>query len=106
MLQPLEHLGRFAHFALRALAPTLLAWRRPAELSRQFYLVLLGSLPLGVVAGLALGFVTWVHLHGVVNPIVREQVPWTSCSNSPLGTGLILAGRSSAELGSVRLNAS
>jgi phospholipid/cholesterol/gamma-HCH transport system permease protein len=113
MLTPLEHLGRFTHFALRALVPTLLAWRHPAELWRQLYLVLVGSLPLGVVAGLALGFVTWVHLHGVDNPMMRGQVPAfvalaVVLEFAPLGAGLILAGRSGAslgaELGSMRLN--
>ena len=113
MLTPLEQFGRFTYFALGALAPTLLAWRRPAELWRQLYLILLGSLPLGVVAGLALGFVTWVHLHGVVNPLVRNQVPEyvalaVVLEFAPLGAGLILAGRSGAslgaELGSMRLN--
>jgi phospholipid/cholesterol/gamma-HCH transport system permease protein len=113
MLQPLEHLGRFTHFALTALPAALLAWRRPAELWRQLYLLLLGSLPLGVIAGLALGFVTWVHLRGVVNPLVRDQVPEyvalaVVLEFAPLGAGLILAGRSGAslgaELGSMRLS--
>src|SRR5260370_416434 len=75
MLTPLEQFGRFTHFALTALPAALLAWRRPAELWRQLYLILLGAIPLGLIAGLALGFVTWIHLHGVVDPMVREKVP-------------------------------
>lgn len=113
MLQPLEQTGRFTYFALTALPAALLAWRRPAELWRQLYLLLLGSLPLGIIAGLALGFVTWVHLRGVVNPMVRDQVPEyvalaVVLEFAPLGAGLILAGRSGAslgaELGSMRLS--
>jgi phospholipid/cholesterol/gamma-HCH transport system permease protein len=113
MLQPLEHLGRFTHFALAALPAALLAWRRPGELFRQLYLIWLGAIPLGLIAGLALGFVTWIHLHGVVDPLVREKVPEyvalaVVLEFAPLGAGLILAGRSGAslgaELGSMRLS--
>jgi phospholipid/cholesterol/gamma-HCH transport system permease protein len=89
-----------------------LAWRRPAELSRQLYQILLGALPLGIVAGMALGFVVWIHLHGVVGPEYREKVPEylalaVVLEFAPLGAGLIVAGRSGAsigaELGSMRL---
>jgi phospholipid/cholesterol/gamma-HCH transport system permease protein len=108
-----EHLGRFTWFALTALPAALLAWRRPGELFRQLYLIWLGAIPLGFVAGLALGFVTWIHLHGVVDPMVREKVPEyvalaVVLEFAPLGAGLILAGRSGAslgaELGSMRLS--
>src|SRR5271163_1460480 len=99
----LEHLGRFTWFALAALPAALLAWRRPNELFRQLYLIWLGAIPLGVVAGMALGFVTWIHLHGVVDPMVREKVPEyvalaVVLEFAPLGAGLILAGRSGASL--------
>jgi phospholipid/cholesterol/gamma-HCH transport system permease protein len=109
----LEHFGRFTYFTLAALPAALLAWRRPAELWRQLYLILLGAIPLGLIAGLALGFVTWIHLHGVVDPTVREKVPEyvalaVVLEFAPLGAGLILAGRSGAslgaELGSMRLS--
>ena len=108
----LEHCGRFTHFALTALPATLLAWRRPEELLRQLYVVLLGALPLAVVAGLALGFVVWIHLHGAVPAQYQELVPGyvalaVVLEFAPLGAGLILAGRSGAslgaELGSMRL---
>lgn len=109
----LEHLGRFTWFALTALPAALLAWRRPGELLRQLYLIWLGAIPLGFIAGLALGFVTWIHLHGVVDPLVREKVPEyvalaVVLEFAPLGAGLIVAGRSGAslgaELGSMRLS--
>lgn len=113
MLTPLEHLGRFAWFALTALPAALLAWKTPRELLRQLYHIWLGAIPLGFVAGAALGVVTWIHLHGVVEPMVRERVPEyvalaVALEFAPLGAGLIVAGRSGAslgaELGSMRLS--
>src|SRR5262249_50024059 len=71
----LENCGRFAHFAIVALPATVLAWRRPAELLRQLHQILLGALPLASVAGMALGFVVWIHLHSVVDAANRELVP-------------------------------
>ncbi len=110
----LDSLGRFTWFALCALPAALLAWRRPGELLRQLYLIWLGAIPLGFVAGVALGFVTWIHLHAVVpDPMVRDKVPEylglaVALEFAPLGAGLILAGRSGAslgaELGSMRLS--
>lgn len=107
-----ETCGRFAYFALMVLPATLLAWRKPAELVRQLHQILLGALPLGFVAGMALGFVVWIHLHGVVDAAYREQVPRFLAlaivlEFAPLGAGLIVAGRTGAslgaELGSMRL---
>jgi phospholipid/cholesterol/gamma-HCH transport system permease protein len=112
MWQALEQFGRYTHFAILSVAPTLLAWQRPAEFLRQLYQFLLGALPLGIVAGMALGFVVWIHLHGVVDPPYREKVPEylalaVVLEFAPLGAGLILAGRSgaslAAELGSMKL---
>lgn len=109
----LENLGRFTAFALSALPATLMAWRKSGELFRQLYLIWLGSIPLGVVAGLALGFVVWIHLHGVVDANFRDKVPEFVAyaivlEFAPLGAGLILAGRSGAslgaELGSMKLS--
>lgn len=109
----LEHLGRFTYFAFHAIIAALLAWRRPGEFLRQLYLIWLGAIPLGLVAGLALGFVVWIHLHGVVDPLVRDKVPEyvafaVVLEFAPLGAGLIVAGRSGAslgaELGSMRLS--
>jgi phospholipid/cholesterol/gamma-HCH transport system permease protein len=112
-MNTLEHLGYFTYFAVRALPVSLTAWLRPAELFRQLYLLLVGALPLGIVAGMALGFVVWIHLHGAVEPAFREKVPEyvalaVVLEFAPLGAGLILAGRSGAslgaELGSMRLS--
>jgi phospholipid/cholesterol/gamma-HCH transport system permease protein len=112
VLTGLEALGRFADFALRSLPAALLAWRRPGELFRQLHDILLGALPLGLVAGLSLGVVVWMHLHGVVSSEYRRKVPEflalaVVLEFAPLGAGLIVAGRSGAslgaELGSMRL---
>jgi phospholipid/cholesterol/gamma-HCH transport system permease protein len=112
LLDALEQCGRFSHFGLRSLGAALLAWRLPGECLRQLYGILLGALPLGLVAGAALGIVVWIHLHGVVESHLRDKVPEylalaVVLEFAPLGAGLIVAGRSGAslgaELGSMRL---
>lgn len=113
MLDWLEHLGRFTHFALRGLAAALLAPLRPRELLTQLYQVLLGVLPLGLAAGLAIGAVLWLQLHGIFRRFEAEQyLPQALAlavvlEFAPIGAGLILAGRAGAslgaELGSMRL---
>jgi phospholipid/cholesterol/gamma-HCH transport system permease protein len=101
----LEHLGRYTHFALRTLAALPSALLRPRELLRQFYHVFLGALPLGLVAGLALGVVVWLHLHEVLRRFhVEELLPQylalaVVLELAPTGAGLIVAGRSGASLG-------
>jgi phospholipid/cholesterol/gamma-HCH transport system permease protein len=112
VIDALEQCGNFTRFALRALPAAVVAWRLPAELLRQLYAILLGALPLGLVAGVALGVVVWLHLHGVVEPQFVHKVPEylalaVVLEFAPLGAGLIVAGRSGAslgaELGSMRL---
>src|SRR5437016_1980207 len=112
-MHALEQFCRFTHFAFIAIPAAILAWRKPGELFRQLYLIWLGAIPLGLVAGLALGFVVWIHLHGVVDAAFRDKVPEyvayaVFLEFAPLGAGLILAGRSGAslgaELGSMRLS--
>jgi phospholipid/cholesterol/gamma-HCH transport system permease protein len=109
----LENLGRFTHFAVRALFAALAAVARPGELLTQFYQVLLGVLPLGLVAGLAVGAVLWLQLHGIFKRFEAEQyLPQAMAlavvlEFAPIGAGLIVAGRAGAslgaELGSMRL---
>ena len=112
LLQTLESCGRYTHFALRSLLAALGVLPRPGKFFRQLYLVLLGALPLGLVAGGALGIVVWIHLHGVVEPFYINKVPEylalaVVLEFAPLGAGLVVAGRSGAslgaELGSMRL---
>jgi phospholipid/cholesterol/gamma-HCH transport system permease protein len=111
-LSLLERTGHYLHFAARALPAALLAVRRPAEVLRQLYTVLLGALPLAFVTGLALGVVVWIHLRGAISPEYARKVPEylalaVVLEFAPLGAGLIVAGRSGAslgaELGSMRL---
>ena len=111
-LDALEQCGHFTYFALRAFPAALLAWRLPGEFLRQLYGILLGALPLGLVAGMALGVVVWIHLNGVIERHLADRVPEylalaVVLEFAPLGAGLIVAGRSGAslgaELGSMRL---
>jgi phospholipid/cholesterol/gamma-HCH transport system permease protein len=100
----LERLGRFTDFAARSLIAALGTPAAPGEFLRQLYGVLLGALPLGLVAGLALGIVVWIHLHGVVERAYIHKVPEylalaVVLEFAPLGAGLVVAGRSGASLG-------
>ncbi len=113
MLDFLEQAGRYSQFALRVLVALPHALRRPGELLQQLRQTLLGALPLGIVAGLALGVVVWLHLHRVLARFAAEQyLPQALAlalvlEFAPTGAGLIVAGRSGAslgaELGSMRL---
>ena len=113
LVEWLENLGRFTHFAVRALFAALAAVARPGEFFSQFYHVLLGVLPLGLVAGLAVGAVLWLQLHGIFKRFEAEQyLPQAMAlavvlEFAPIGAGLIVAGRAGAslgaELGSMRL---
>jgi len=110
---PLQIVGEFCWFGLRALAAALGAVRHPLEVIRQLHQVLLGALPLAAVAGLALGAVVWLHLHSLLNRFgATEYLPQALAlavvlEFAPTGAGLIVAGRSGAslgaELGSMRL---
>jgi phospholipid/cholesterol/gamma-HCH transport system permease protein len=112
----LEQCGRYSHFAIRALAATPRVLGRPGDLLAQIYNVLIGALPLGVVAGLAVGAVVWMHLRDVVETLAgREAVSLlpralalaVALEFAPIVAGLMVAGRTGAslgaELGSMRL---
>jgi phospholipid/cholesterol/gamma-HCH transport system permease protein len=115
LLDTLENLGRGLAFAGRALGAAGLSAGRPRELARQLYSVLWGALPLAIAAGLALGVVIWIHLHGILlefGQFAVRQLPKVLAlavvlEFAPLGAGFIVAGRSGAslgaELGSMRL---
>ena len=117
LLQLLENLGRFAHFAFRSLAvlPSVLA-RRPGLLLNQLYQIFLGALPLGMAGGIAVGTVIWMHgrgpLRAVGGPAAVTILPQALSlvvvlELAPIVAGLIVAGRTGAslgaELGSMRL---
>jgi phospholipid/cholesterol/gamma-HCH transport system permease protein len=108
MLIVFERIGHFVAFALRTLIALPSALVRPRESLRQFYAVLTGALPLAAVAGLALGVVIWMHLRGVLARFGgSEAVQYlptalslaVSLEFAPIGAGLIVAGRSGANLG-------
>jgi phospholipid/cholesterol/gamma-HCH transport system permease protein len=112
----LETLGRLTHFAAQALLALPWALRRPREVLAQLYNVLLGALPLGVTAGVAMGVVVWLHLRGALQtvggPSAVTYLPQALAlavvlEFAPIAAGLIVAGRSGAslgaELGSMRL---
>ncbi|MGE3807065.1 MAG: MlaE family ABC transporter permease [Gemmataceae bacterium] len=116
MITWLESLGRFTHFAIRALFAALGSLIRPGELARQFYRIYVGAIPLAAVTGLALGVVIWLHLHGVLlrfGPGYVQLLPQALSlavvlEFAPIGAGFIVAGRSGAslgaEIGSMRLS--
>ena len=85
-----------------------LALARPREALRQFYAIFIGALPLAIVAGLALGLVVWMHTRDVLARIGGSEsvvlLPTllslaVVLELSPIGAGLIMAGRSGASLG-------
>jgi len=104
LLATLESCGRFTHFAGRSLVAAVQSLWTPREFFRQLHVVLIGALPLGLVAGFALGVVVWIHLHGVVERPYIHKVPEylalaVVLEFAPLGAGLVVAGRSGASLG-------
>jgi phospholipid/cholesterol/gamma-HCH transport system permease protein len=113
MLDWLETVGRYAHFAFRALLAVPGALRRPGELATQLFHIFLGVVPLGLAAGLAIGAVLWLQLHQIFHRFEATQyLPQALAlavvlEFAPIGAGLIVAGRSGAslgaELGSMRL---
>src|SRR5262245_61865805 len=115
-LDGLERIGRLAHFgylATRALPTSLVRLRAVLV---QLHGTLLGALPLGVMAGVAIGVVVWVHLRGALQtvggPGAVQYLPQALAlavvlEFAPISAGLLVAGRSGAslgaELGSMRL---
>lgn len=104
MLTWFETAGQFLGFGARSLVAAGRSVVRPAEVWRQLYQMLLGSLPLGFIAGVALGAVAWWHLNGVVDRALAARVPEylalaVAIEFAPLGAGMVVAGRCGAALG-------
>ncbi len=104
----LETLGRLSHFAWRSLLVLPHALLRPRELAAQLFHVLMGSLPLALTAGAAIGVVVWLHLRGaleaVAGPGAVVYLPQALAlavvlELAPLAAGLVVAGRMGASLG-------
>jgi phospholipid/cholesterol/gamma-HCH transport system permease protein len=112
----LELVGRFVHFALRVFFALPRACLRPGPVLVQLHNVLLGAMPLGLAAGLAVGAVVWMHLRATVAAFAgpsevvilpRFLALAVVLELAPIIAGLMVAGRSGAslgaELGSMRL---
>jgi phospholipid/cholesterol/gamma-HCH transport system permease protein len=104
----LENLGRSFHFAVRVLVALPFAFLRWREFGVQLYQVFLRALPLGLIGGLALGAVIWMHarepLRSVGGPAAVEILPRALAKVVVLElasiiAGLIVAARSGASLG-------
>src|SRR5262249_17873568 len=102
--------------ALRGVAALPFVLGRPRELLAQLWQVFLGSLPLALTAGVAIGAVVWLHLRGALQtvggPAAVQYLPQALSlavvlAFAPIAAGLIVAGRAGAslgaELGSMRL---
>jgi phospholipid/cholesterol/gamma-HCH transport system permease protein len=107
-MESLIRIGRFAHFAMRALLALPAALRQPRDLLVQFYQILFGALPLALTAGAAIGVVIWMHLRGsletVGGPGAVQYLPQALAlavvlELAPICDGLLVAGRSGASLG-------
>ncbi len=107
-MQFLNTLGKGLVFTCLVMLAMPSAFKDPQELLRQTYRTLMGALPLGIVAGLAIGIVVWIHLRdalvNVAGPSAISYLPQALSlavvvEFAPLCSALILAGRSGASLG-------
>jgi phospholipid/cholesterol/gamma-HCH transport system permease protein len=116
LLAPLAAIGEACYFALRATLALPWVVLRPGELLAQLYRVLAGAVPLGAVAGVAIGAVVWMQLRGVLQTVggpgaVQYLPQGLSLSVvlvlGPVISGLLTGARTGAalgaELGSMRL---
>jgi phospholipid/cholesterol/gamma-HCH transport system permease protein len=105
LLNLLAAVGEFTHFAGRALLTTVVSILHPGAWLQQLYHVLIGALPLGTVAGIALGAVVWMHTHAALSRTgAVEYLPTVLAAAvllelAPIGAGLIVAARTGASLG-------
>jgi phospholipid/cholesterol/gamma-HCH transport system permease protein len=105
--EPLAAVGDWAAFAVRSLFAAVAAVPHPSRWLRPFHSILVGGLPLAVVAGLSIGVVVWVHTRGVLartGPGATDYLPTVLAAAvllelAPVGAGLILAARTGASLG-------
>jgi phospholipid/cholesterol/gamma-HCH transport system permease protein len=97
--------GEFAYFAWQAFVAALGSVLKPGAWLQQLYSVLIGALPLGTVAGIALGAVVWMHTHaalartGAVDYLPTVLAAAVLLELAPIGAGLIVAARTGASLG-------
>jgi phospholipid/cholesterol/gamma-HCH transport system permease protein len=108
LLASLAAVGEASAFALRATAALPAVALRPNEVLVQLYRVLVGAVPLGVVAGVAIGAVVWMQLRGVLQTVggpgaVHYLPQGLSLSVvlvlGPVISGLLTGARTGAALG-------
>jgi phospholipid/cholesterol/gamma-HCH transport system permease protein len=103
----LSWLGNLTAFAGRAVPAALAALPRPRWWARPFHGMVIGALPLALVAGVAVGVVIWMHTRDVLartGPGAVELLPTFLAAAvllelAPVGAGLIVAARTGASLG-------
>lgn len=109
-MSPFDALARVGHltaFGLRVLPAAAAALLRPGWWLRPLYGMVVGALPLAVVAGVTLGVVVWVHTRDVLDQTAPAAVRYLPTFLSaavllelaPVGAGLIVAARTGASLG-------
>lgn len=98
-------IGDFTYFAIESLLSAITSLRRPGVVFQQLDAVFVGALPLGVVTGVALGAVVWMHTHAVLARTGTVEFLPTALAAAvllelaPIGAGLIVAARTGASLG-------
>ncbi len=106
-------IGDFVHFAGEAFVAAIASFAQGGLLLRQLHSVLIGALSLGLVAGITLGAVVWMHTHAVlVRTGTSDYLPTMLAAAvllelAPVGAGLIVAARTGssfgAEIGAMRI---
>jgi phospholipid/cholesterol/gamma-HCH transport system permease protein len=108
VLDALETVGHLSYFSFRCLLALPGALLRPRPWLTQLYPILLGALPLGLTAGVAIGTVIWMHLRGALQtvggPGAVQYLPQALAlavvlEFAPIAAGLLVAGRTGASLG-------
>jgi phospholipid/cholesterol/gamma-HCH transport system permease protein len=109
----LTAVARYTLFALQVLRELPFAAVAVAEVGRQIYVVLLGSLPMALVAGAALGMVSWLQIRNLLSQFQADSLMPSALALAvvwefgPVAAGLIAAARVGAglgaELGSMRI---
>jgi hypothetical protein len=93
LLDWLNRAGRFAFFTCQCLLQLPMVVLRPAAVWQQLYGVLLGTLPLAIVAGAALGVVSWLQIRGLLFSFNSETLLPSALALAVVrGVGPVIAG--------------
>ena len=103
----LAWVGHLTAFGVRSVPAAAVAVVRPGWWVRPLHGMVVGALPLAVVAGVALGVVIWLHTRDVLARTGTGAVEYLPTFLSaavllelaPVGAGLIVAARTGASLG-------